>query len=185
MFKRLPNEWTKRILAKLHLTYGERFARLYANVQPQMLEDDWSETLGGFCDNAEAIKYGLANLPIDAAPTALQFREICRQYKPVRPALPAPAMSREARAEMAQKVRDLAEAMDHTKPGYDFLRWARNPRSWAAASAVAELISKRDPRFVEIGRDLVAQGHAFAEPIKAALDKRAEAQAAIANREAA
>ncbi len=173
MFKRLPNEWTKRILAKLHLTYGERFARLYANVQPQMLEDDWSETLGGFADNAEAIKYGLANLPIDHAPTALQFREICRQYRPVRPALPAPTMTKEQAQEMAQKVRSLAESMDHTRPGYDFLRWAKNPRTWTAAKAVAELIDKRDPRMAEIGRELVAQGHAFAAPIKAALDRRA------------
>lgn len=175
MFKRLPPEWTKRILAKLHLTYGERFARLYANVDPQMLEDDWSETLGGFADNPEAIKYGLANLPIDFAPTALQFREICRQFRASRPALPAPSVSPEARADIAKKVRGLAESMDHTRPGYDHLRWARDPRSWTAANAVAELIDKRDPRFAEIGRELVRAGHKFAEPIKAALERRTAA----------
>ncbi len=153
MFKRLPSDWTKRILAKLHLTYGERFARLYANVDPQMLEDDWSEVLGGFCENAEAIKYGLANLPIDHAPTALQFREICRQYKPPKPpALPAPPMDRAKAQELAGKVREMAAAMDHTQPGYDFLRWAREPKGWAAANAVAELIDKRDPRRAQIRR---------------------------------
>ncbi|MGL4232674.1 MAG: hypothetical protein ACRDAM_01900 [Casimicrobium sp.] len=168
MFNRLPDAWVKKILERLHVRYGEKFAKLYAGIDPQMVEDDWAETLGGFAGRAEAIQYALANLPFAFPPNALEFRDLCRQYKP--PPMPMLTAARDPNAR--ERMEEVAESVkSEKKPRYDYLRWARDPASLLAAKAVAERIERLDVRMIDIGADLVRNGHKYAGPIKEAFAK--------------
>lgn len=72
----LPAAWIDRIHARLLVRYGAGWIRLWEGVPPEAVKADWAEVLSGL--SQEAIGHALDHLPIDRAPTALQFRELCR-----------------------------------------------------------------------------------------------------------
>lgn len=85
----LPDAWVEKLFARLTVRYGVSFTGMYKDVDPKLVKGDWAVALAGF--NAEAIAYGLENLPADRAPNAIQFRDICRKAPTIfPPALPAP-----------------------------------------------------------------------------------------------
>lgn len=96
---------TDRIFERLVAAYGRQFLDLYADVSPAGVKTAWSHELADFSEPAglKRIAAVLANLP-ERAPTAPQFRGLCRQvHIPEAPPLPPPAANPElVRQELAK-----------------------------------------------------------------------------------
>jgi hypothetical protein len=120
----LPTLWIDRIFQRLTVAYGRDFTARWDGVPIGEVKTDWCQTLGGFRAHPEAIAWALESLPPDRAPTAMQFRELCRKAPaPQRPALPEPPAAPErVRAELAR----LAPALK-TPPAHliDRKAWAK------------------------------------------------------------
>lgn len=102
----LPDSWVEALFARLAVRYGAAWMRQWEGVDIAAVKADWAEQLSGATSGA--IKHALDCLPIDRPPTVGQFLALCRnapQYAP--PALPAPQLSPDRRAELSQKLRDL------------------------------------------------------------------------------
>lgn len=87
----LPANWVDKIFHKLSVTYGQGFMRQYDGVSPEDVKANWGQELACFQQTPTAIGRGLSLLPVDRAPTVLQFRELCRgSAQSENLALPAP-----------------------------------------------------------------------------------------------
>lgn len=150
----LPMKWVEQIFNRLTVCYGRDFINRYEGADLQDVKDDWAHTLGGFVNHAEAIAYGLKNLPDGKPPTAFEFRAICRRAPaPARPAIEAPKPDRAKVAEFTSGMKQAIAAPD------DMTAWARKPKSAIAFSAVLDLVREGDYRFDQILTDLREAGH--------------------------
>ena len=105
----IPPNWVDRIFTKLTLVYGRDFLSRWEGVEIGSVKTDWAHELASLGDWPEAIAYGLANLPVERPPTALQFRQICRSAPPkASTALPEPAV----KADPARVAAELAKLAD-------------------------------------------------------------------------
>lgn len=84
----LPEAWVEALFSRLAVRYGTAFANQYAGLDPAAVRADWAQVLDG--TSGHSIEYALRNLPSDWPPTALKFRDLCRQA----PAKPVPAEQR-------------------------------------------------------------------------------------------
>jgi len=84
----LKSSWVDALFDKLNVRYGVAFARQYADLAPALVKADWAEVLDGI--SAQSIQYGLAFLPSEKPPNAMQFRDLCRKAPRNDLALPAP-----------------------------------------------------------------------------------------------
>lgn len=149
----LPITWIDRIFQKLAIAYGRDFMHKWEGIPADEVKDDWAHTLAGFTERPEAIMYALQNLPDGKAPTAMEFRALCRNApRNEKPALPEPPVDRVKLAEVSQKAKELV-----TKPK-DFLDWARHPRSQYALNLINRAIYEEDSRFIDILIDLKKAG---------------------------
>lgn len=82
--KHLPLPWVDRIFEKLTLVYGSEFVNRWKSigVPIEKVKEDWALELAGFHDQPDSIAHALQHLPPDRAPTALQFRDMCRKAPP-------------------------------------------------------------------------------------------------------
>lgn len=121
----LPLPWIDQIFTKLSLAYGRDFLARWEGQDIGCVKTDWCHELSSLGDWPEAIAYGLANLPVDRPPTALQFRQICRSA-PARAtaALPEPKADPARIAAELAKLAPLraATVMDYT---VDHKAWAK------------------------------------------------------------
>jgi hypothetical protein len=87
----LNSSWVEAILARLTVRYGASFMRQYADLDAQLVKDDWADVLDGA--RPELIRYAFDNLPADKPVNAMQFRNLVRNGPaPEVPQLPpAPA----------------------------------------------------------------------------------------------
>lgn len=102
----LPDSWVEALFARLSVRYGAAWLRQWEGIDMAAVKADWAEQLGGA--SSGAIKHALECLPVDRPPTVGQFQALCRNaptYAP--PALPAPKLSPERRAELSEKLRGL------------------------------------------------------------------------------
>jgi hypothetical protein len=81
----LSSAWVDRIWARLLVRYGVAWPAKWKGIDEQLVQRDWSLQLAGL--SSEAIAHGLDNLPPDHPPTALQFRDLCRNRPSATPAL--------------------------------------------------------------------------------------------------
>lgn len=86
----LDDAITERILSKLALTYGARFADTYAGMDMESVRRNWAKELDGV--SREGVVYAIANLPERFPPNVLEFRKLCqsRRTEGARLALPPP-----------------------------------------------------------------------------------------------
>lgn len=115
------SELVERLFARLAVRYGSAWLAKWQGIDIAAVKADWSEVLGGFERNPEAIRHALAHLPEDRPPTATQFRALCiGRPEPALPALSAPAASPAV----------VAMVMDAVKPksGVDPKEWAHRLR---------------------------------------------------------
>ena len=100
----LPLAAIDRIFERLSANYGRQFLDLYADIDPGSVRTAWAHELSVFGDSAAGLRriaWALDNLP-DRAPTAPQFRNLCRQAPAeIAPPLPTPPANPErVRAEL-------------------------------------------------------------------------------------
>ena len=123
----IPLNWVDRIFTKLTLVYGRDFLSRWEGVEIGSVKTDWAHELASLGDWPEAIAYGLANLPVERPPTALQFRQICRSAPPkASTALPEPSVKADP-ARVAAELAKLAPLRVATVMDYtvDHKAWAR------------------------------------------------------------
>lgn len=114
----LPASWVDRLFEKLTVRYGRGFMSQYEGLEPSSVKEDWADVLAGFADKPKCLAYGLENLPVDRAPTALQFREICRKAPDDTPRLPSPRADKRIADEAVKRLGGMKIGR---KPG---LEWA-------------------------------------------------------------
>ncbi len=101
-----PNPVIERIFARLHLSYGSLWLRLYEGLDARMVAADWNRELSVFASpvGLDAIAWALDNLPSGGPPTCLRFRDLVRQAPRAIEALalpPPPADPDRVRAALA------------------------------------------------------------------------------------
>jgi hypothetical protein len=153
---KLKKVWIDRIFERLAGIYGLQFSAKFPNTEEA--KGVWATELGAYDSRPDAIQFALDNLPIDHAPNALEFREICRRAprdepKAVRDDTPS---NPEKAAEFARKAERLM------RDDRDHLAWARRPASQVAMDLVVSG-SKRDSRLRRIWNELVESGVCTAE----------------------
>lgn len=123
----LDSRWVEALHAKLAVRYGERWSRLYSDLPIEVLRADWAEVLSGL--KGDRIAYGLAHLPPDAPPNAMQFRALCLSApSPTPVALPSPAPSPAGLRRVANALATLRAEQHHGPKG-----WAHRLREREAA----------------------------------------------------
>jgi hypothetical protein len=95
----LPIAWIDKIFHKLSVAYGNEFMNRWKGIDINDVKSDWSDCLTGYQQNPQAIAFALENLPDSKAPTAQEFRAICRRV----PASSAPQLP-EPKAESVGRV---------------------------------------------------------------------------------
>jgi hypothetical protein len=103
----LSDEWIDALFARMTGIYGNRFTRLWENINISLVRKTWATELACFADHPERIRYALEHLPEDQPPTALAFRRIGLQCpdKPLRIGYEGRANPEElARAQQAGKT---------------------------------------------------------------------------------
>jgi hypothetical protein len=157
----LRKEWISRIFDRLRGVYGSQFKAKFSSVEDGvdvgMLNamTVWSEELGVFGDHSECIVWALENLPVEHAPNAMEFRDLCRRA-PRKPAGPQIEYQHiPADPERAKEVADKAKAA--LANDRDHMAWAKYPASREAFDALLAA-AKRDTRLREIVDQHVANG---------------------------
>ena len=119
----LPASWVESLFARLTIRYGAAFMRQYADLNIDAVKADWSDVLGGFATQPQALAAGLGRLPADRPINAMQFRDLCREAmrddrQAAPPALNAPLAD-------SKMVHDLVASVVRPPPK-DFRQWARD-----------------------------------------------------------
>lgn len=164
---RLPDEWVARIFAKLSGIYGSQFSAKFSRVESGVdvgllnSKHEWSEELGGFLGQPEAIAYALKNLPTDHPPNALQFAAICRRA-PVKelPALPAPPVNVEKLKSFAS---ELEAIINSGARGQDPIFLATHPKTELAFHYILGMAKNFPDTFLPCIEHLISTGRVSAD----------------------
>lgn len=100
----LPIPWIEKIFSKLTVAYGNEFLNRWKGIDINDVKTDWSDCLTGYQQSPQAIAFALENLPDSKAPTAQEFRALCRRA----PASSAPQLP-EPKADPARVAAELAK----------------------------------------------------------------------------
>lgn len=142
----LDEQLTERILSKLALDYGVRFAAMYEGMDMASVRRNWAKELDGV--SREGVLYAMANLPDRFPPNVLEFRKLCqsRRTEASRLALPPPKP-----AGMSEAMRDHVERVRQRQA-------EQHPRAWAKRLRQRELAcEKLTPTQREMWRDALRQ----------------------------
>ena len=116
----LPAAWIDKIFERLSIRYGRDFLNRWEGMPITDVKTDWGNVLEGFEAHPDSIRWALENLPDSKAPTAQDFRAICRRAPtPDMPRLEAP------KADMARVNAELAKLHSTAAPKFDPKDWAR------------------------------------------------------------
>lgn len=74
-----PENWCKRIFAKLTMTYGRDFLSRWEGQDLGEVMADWSKELAGMQYAPHAIAYALENIDPAKPPNVLQFKALCHR----------------------------------------------------------------------------------------------------------
>ena len=114
----LPIAW---VFEKLAIRYGRDFLGRWEGMPIADIKTDWSDVLSGFKGHPDSIAWALDNLPEVKAPTATEFRALCRKAPtPNVPQLEAPKASRERMAAELEKLAPIVKRKE-----VDQKDWAR------------------------------------------------------------
>lgn len=117
----LPIAWVDKLFEKLSIRYGRDFLGRWEGMPIADIKTDWGDILSGFRDHPASIAWALENLPEVKAPTATDFRALCRKAPtPNVPQLEAPKASRDR---MEAELRKLAPIINRKE--VDMKDWAR------------------------------------------------------------
>lgn len=146
----LPIAWIDKIFHKLTVAYGNEFLNRWKGIPINDVKSDWSDCLSGYQQNPQAIAYALENLPDSKAPTAQEFRALCRRIPASSVlALPEPKADPARVAAELEKLAPLRQAVAQPAGRLD---WAR------AILARLEGGEKVSPGVVTMARDPLRGG---------------------------
>lgn len=101
----LPIAWIDKLFEKLSIRYGRDFLGRWEGMPIADIKTDWGDVLSGFRGHPDSIVWALENLPESKAPTATEFRALCRKAPaPNVPQIEAPIASRERMAKELEKL---------------------------------------------------------------------------------
>lgn len=158
----LPSQWVDRIFLRLLGVYGAQFKAKFSVVEAGVdvgmanAKEVWADELKGFVTWPEAIAYGLSHLPVDHAPNAIEFRDICRRA----PDKAVPALPHKMTEADHKRVAEAAGAAIRgmkakISDGID-RHWATHPRSNEQLAAIFAA-AQRDHRFQACIEEMVQQ----------------------------
>jgi hypothetical protein len=75
----LPENWCKRIFARLTMVYGRDFLSRWEGQDLGEVMADWSKELAGMQNAPHAIAYALENMDPNKPPNVLQFKALCHR----------------------------------------------------------------------------------------------------------
>jgi hypothetical protein len=160
----LPQQWIERIFARLQGIYGSQFVSKFTYIENGSdvglinAKAVWAEELGGFLDQPEAISYALKNLPSDFAPSALEFRDLCRRA----PRKELPAIEHKLTEKDHERSRDfaakLAAVVNGGNRGADPTFWATHPKGHLAFEYIRGAAASEPARFQPCIDHLIAEG---------------------------
>lgn len=79
MFEPLPTHWTEKLIQKMHILYGAKFAQQWESVPRETMVQAWAEELAGF--TGEELATGLAACKQKTFPPTLpEFMKLCRPW---------------------------------------------------------------------------------------------------------
>lgn len=120
----LSDSWLNIILQRIEVAYPGRFPP--RAVAPELVRAEWAHELDGM--GREDLQHGMANLPPDYPPNALQFKVIC-QSRPRPVEMPPPGPKRVTpSAETKQQIKTFSQALARgmtERASADPLAWAR------------------------------------------------------------
>lgn len=126
----LPLPWVDSLFAQLGVKYGRAFLAQYVGYELEHVKADWARELGGLFKevdghyDAPAITWALDNLVPGRAPTAMEFRAICRRYDPPQARAIGYEPKRGVDPRFKEAIKRLAEPLDDKRP--DKVRAASN-----------------------------------------------------------
>lgn len=154
-----PTPWADRLFERFAALYGhQKLATTWPVEGAAEVRQAWEEQLRRF--SPEVLRKALQAL-IDAAgewpPTLPQFVGLCREFnRPEQaPAAAALAPATPTQAAQAAQAIDRIVAGIAKPPAWDYLDWAKRPRS-PQAVALLQRGAEADPRLRDILRELVA-----------------------------
>lgn len=119
----LPIAWIEKIFSKLTVAYGNEFLNRWKGIDINDVKSDWSDCLSGYQQNPGAIAFALGNLPDSKAPTAQEFRALCRRTPETSvPRLPEPKADP---ARVAAELAKLAPVRKAAAGRVDHKAWAK------------------------------------------------------------
>lgn len=119
------------IFAVMGAIYGATFTRHFERVDVDVIRQVWTEKLGVFLTYKPTLDYALDNMPAKMPPTALEFRNICRDgpripQKPTvlierQPTEYEKAMTEIKKSEALAKLKELKAQFSAKAKAYDDL----------------------------------------------------------------
>lgn len=73
-----PDSGFDYIFARMNAIYGATFQRQWVDADPTAVRQTWKEIVGNFLTYRPSMDYALHKLPPDYPPSALAFRDLCR-----------------------------------------------------------------------------------------------------------
>lgn len=140
----IPLPWVEALFARMLVRYGSLWLMQWEGVPAEALAADWAAELAGLSD--VALRYGVANLPLDKPPTLGQFKALClRAPEAQQPLIDAPPANPERVARLLARARAALHERSHLQWAYDLQAresrgedlTARQRADWRAALITA------------------------------------------------
>ena len=100
------------IFAKMSIIYGAMFRSHWGDVDKQSVIETWADVLGVYATYQPSMDFALNNMDAKYVPSALAFRDLCKQGPRV-PSKPHTIITQQpTQAELVMTAKAKAEAMD-------------------------------------------------------------------------
>lgn len=102
----------KYIFAKMGIIYGAMFRSHWGDMDQQSVISTWADILGAYATYRPSMDFALNNMDAKFVPSALAFRDICKQGPRI-PAKPHSIITKQpTQAEIAMTAKAKEEALD-------------------------------------------------------------------------
>jgi hypothetical protein len=161
----LPDTWVEKLFQRFEDFYGAKWAAQYGGFPRERVKKTWATELSRFAGEPDRIAFAIrSQLNSPFPPTLPEFMALCRQAPSA--AKPAALLEHKPTPEQRERNADAAASMQRAvskASGFDYLAWAKRPRSQAALDMVRRGAMDGDSRLKSIIDDLVRQGIATAD----------------------
>lgn len=108
-----PEDGLDYVFAYMTGAYGNLFLRNWEGVDIKIMRQVWAKELGDYLKSKEILDFGLRRLPNDRPPSAMAFRDLCRDSPDIIDVETASGINR-----LAKRVDELPIRATETFPMY-------------------------------------------------------------------